>query len=318
MNRRLCRFWILALASILPLQSAMAWGPHGKITETPLTCRTLDEAIGRVWIVPESFRPCSAPGEANPPQPRREKASDGQSAGFRTVACEGSYPHHLQGICVGDQAIFWSFTTMLVKTGIDGKLLKKIPVANHHGDPCFQDGKLYVAVNLGKFNDPQGNADSWVYVYNAGDLSFEARHPVQEVFHGAGGIGFQDGRFFVVGGLPMGIEENYVYEYDPGFRFIKKHVVKSGHTLLGIQTATFALGRWWFGCYGTPQVLLVTDAEFRLLGRYEFDCSMGIVGLPDGRFLVAGGRCEKDKGCTGSARLAVPDEKSGLRFVADE
>ncbi len=128
---------------------------------------------------------------------------------------------------------------MLVKTGIDGKLLKKIPVANHHGDPCLQDGKLYVAVNLGKFNDPQGNADSWVYVYNAGDLSFEARHPVQEVFHGAGGIGFQDGRFFVVGGLPMGIEENYVYEYDPGFRFIKKHVVKSGHTLLGIQTATF-------------------------------------------------------------------------------
>ncbi len=127
---------------------------------------------------------------------------------------------------------------MLVKTGIDGKLLKKIPVANHHGDPCFQDGKLYVAVNLGKFNDPQGNADSWVYVYNAGDLSFEARHPVQEVFHGAGGIGFQDGRFFVVGGLPMGIEENYVYEYDPGFRFVKKHVVKSGHTLLGIQTAT--------------------------------------------------------------------------------
>ncbi|MDI9445581.1 MAG: hypothetical protein GXY25_09295 [Pirellulaceae bacterium] len=224
----------------------------------------------------------------------------------------------MQGICVDEEAIYWSFTTMLVKTGIDGKLLKKIPVANHHGDPCFQGGKLYVAVNLGKFNDPQGKADSWVYVYHAGDLSLAAKHPVPEVFHGAGGIGFQGGRFFVVGGLPAGVEENYVYEYDAEFRFIKKHIVNSGHTLLGIQTATFALGRWWFGCYGTPQVLLVTDEQFRLLGRYEFGCSLGIVGLADGRFLVAGGRCEKDKGCTGNARLAVPDEKSGLRFVANE
>lgn len=273
MKRRITRFWIPALISILPLRPAMAWGPHG---------------------------------------------GDSQPANFRPAACEGFYPHHLQGICVDDGAVFWSFTTMLVKTGPDGRLLKKVPVANHHGDLCFQGGKLYVAVNLGKFNDPQGNADSWVYVYNAGDLSLVAKHPVREVFHGAGGIGFREGRFFVVGGLPEGVEENYVYEYDEGFQFVKKHVVKSGHTHLGIQTAAFALGRWWFGCYGEPKILLVTDAEFRLRGRYEFDCSLGIVGLPDGRLLSAAGRSEKDKGCMGSVRLAVPDEKSGLRFVAEQ
>lgn len=240
------------------------------------------------------------------------------AAEFRNVTCEGAYPRHLQGICVGGEAIFWSFTTALVKTGSDGKLLRKVPVANHHGDLCFHDGKLYVAVNLGKFNDPQGHADSWVYVYDAGDLSFLAKHETQEVFHGAGGIGFREGHFFVVGGLPEGVEENYAYEYDGAFRFVKKHVIRSGHTHLGIQTATFACGRWWFGCYGTPKILLVTDADFHLQGRYEFDCSLGIVGLPDGRFLSADGRSEKDKGCTGSVKLAIPDGRSGFKFVVED
>ena len=50
-------------------------------------------------------------------------------------------------------------------------------------------------------------------------------------------------------------------------------------------------------------------------GRYEFDCSLGIEGLRDGRLLSAEGRCDKDAGCSGSARIVVPDEKAGLRIV---
>jgi glycerophosphoryl diester phosphodiesterase len=231
------------------------------------------------------------------------------------VTCEGTYPHHLQGICLDKEAIYWSFTTTLVKTDLNGKLLKKVPVANHHGDLCFHDDKLYVAVNLGKFNDPKGNADSWVYVYEADNLKENARNEVQEVFHGAGGISFRNGHFFVVGGLPDGVEENYIFEYDSQFTFVKKHVVKSGHTHLGIQTATFGHDCWWFGCYGNPKILLVTDADFQMKGRYAFDCSLGIEGLPNGRLLVASGQCEKNKGCTGHVRLALPDEKTGLKFV---
>jgi len=234
---------------------------------------------------------------------------------YQQVTCEGTYQHHLQGICVNEAAVYWSFTTTLVKTDLDGKRLKEVPVANHHGDLCCHDGKLFVAVNLGKFNDPKGNADSWVYVYDADTLEEVARQEVQEVFHGAGGIGFRDGHFFVVGGLANGVEENYVYEYDSNFKFVKKHVIQSGHTHLGIQTATFVNDRWWFGCYGDPKVLLVTDAAFNMTGRFQFDCSLGIVGLPDGRLLAATGRCEQGKGCTGSAKVAVPDEKSGLRYI---
>lgn len=234
------------------------------------------------------------------------------AADFHNVTCDGTYPHHLQGICADKEAIYWCFTTTLVKTDLDGKVLMKVPVANHHGDLCIHDGKLFVAVNLGKFNDQKGNADSWVYVYNAADLSSVLKHETKEVFHGAGGIGFREGHFFVVGGLPDGVEENYVYEYDGNFKFLKKHVIKSGHTHLGIQTATFANDRWWFGCYGSPQILLVTDADFKLIGRHEYDCSLGIVGLPDGRFLSASGKCEKEKGCAGNVRLAVSEEKTGL------
>ncbi len=237
---------------------------------------------------------------------------------IRKVTCEGTYPHHLQGLCADDRSIYWSFTTTLVKTDRDGKLIKKIPVANHHGDLCYHDGKLYVAVNLGKFNDPQGNADSWVYVYDAETLKELARHETQEVFHGAGGIGYRDGRFFVVGGLPNDVDENYVYEYDGEFKFLKKHVIDSGHTHLGIQTAAFAHGRWWLGCYGSPKILLVTDADFQMKGRYEFDCSLGIEELPNGQLLSASGSCDKTKGCRGSAQAAQPDEAAGLKSLKPE
>jgi hypothetical protein len=203
----------------------------------------------------------------------------------------------------------------LVKTDFSGVVIKKIPVANHHGDLCYHAGKLYVAVNHGKFNDPEGNADSWIYVYDADDLKELEKHEIQTVFHGAGGIGVRDGQFFVVGGLPDGVDHNYVYEYNPQFEFVAKHVVESGHTHLGIQTATFANDRWYFGCYGSPAILLVTDDEFRVLGRYEQNCSLGIEGLSDGRLLAAYGRCTQTDGCTGAARTAMPDDRNGFRLL---
>ena len=224
---------------------------------------------------------------------------------FENVHCAGDYQHHLQGVCTNQaDAIYWSFTTELVKTDRRGKVIKRIPVASHHGDLCFHEGKVFVAVNLGRFNDPRGNADSWVYIYDAGTLDLLAKHATQQVFHGAGGIGAMNGRFYVIGGLPDGIEENYVYEYDADFAFVKKHVIKSGWTRLGIQTATYHDGSWWFGCYGNPKILLKTDTDFKMQGRYEFDCSLGIVGIARGQFLVAKGPRTEAGRCLGSLQVA--------------
>src|SRR4029079_15065059 len=77
---------------------------------------------------------------------------------FQPVTCEGMYPRHLQGVCTDERdAIFWSFTTKLIKTDRFGKVVKLADVASHHGDLCFHQGKVFVALNLGKFNDPKGN-----------------------------------------------------------------------------------------------------------------------------------------------------------------
>jgi hypothetical protein len=235
---------------------------------------------------------------------------------FGPVACGGAYAHHLQGVCTdGRAAIFWSFTTALVKTDRAGKVVKRVGVASHHGDLCFHDGTVYVAVNLGKFNDPKGHADSWVYAYDAGDLSLLARHKTPEVFHGAGGVAYRDGKFLVVGGLPAGAKANYAYEYDGRFQFVRRHALGGGYTLMGIQTAAFADGHWWFGCYGAPKVLLRADAALKTVGRFEFDGSLGIVPLTNGKFLVARGGVTKDKRHTGRLVLAESDEKRGLKVI---
>jgi len=155
-------------------------------------------------------------------------------------------------------------------------------------------------------------ADSWVYVYNATDLSETARHKVPEVVYGAGGMANCDGRFIVVGGLPKDFEENYAYEYDKDFKFVKRHVIDSGYTSLGIQTATCCGGHWWFGCYGNPPVLLKTDSAFHLAGKYTFDSALGIAALQDGSFLVGRGKYFPGKGHTGRAFVADPDPQKGL------
>ena len=239
----------------------------------------------------------------------------GASAAFADewIQCEGDYQYHLQGVARDQEKnLYWSFTTELVKTDAAGKLITKVDVANHHGDLTYRGGKVYVAVNLGEFNQPMGKADSWVYVYDAESLEEVARHWTPEVVHGAGGIAFKDGTFYLVGGLPDGVFENYVYEYRSDFRFIKRHVIESGWTQMGIQTAEWYAGAWWFGCYGDPRTLLTTNASFRLTGRFPFDCSLGIVAGGAKQFLVADGPKTAEGRCLGRVRLVEPDPLKGL------
>ncbi|MBP3694480.1 MAG: hypothetical protein J6J31_08620 [Thermoguttaceae bacterium] len=178
-------------------------------------------------------------------------AGNSQAAGApQKILCEGTYRGHLQGLDNDGENIFWAFTTELAKTDGNGKLLKKIDVPNHHGDLCCHDGVVYVAVNRGQFNKEPGKAVSEIWTFRTDDLSFIAKYDVPEVVHGAGGIAYRDGFFYVVGGLPDSYEENYVYQYTPDFKFVKRHVLKTGHTHLGFQTACFTQGKFWFGFYG--------------------------------------------------------------------
>jgi hypothetical protein len=238
---------------------------------------------------------------------------DAVASAFRSANCEGVYPGHLQGICTDEcDAIYWSWTDTLVKTDARGRVLKQVKVAKHHGDLCFYDRKVFVAVNLGQFNLPAGHADSWVFVYDADTLGELARHRVPQVVHGAGGIGYHEGRFIVVGGLPAGVQENYLYEYDERFTFQQRHVLTSGYTLMGIQTAAYAEGAWWFGCYGVPSVLLRADSSLGLTGRWQFDAALGIVGAGNGRFLIGQNNVARGGGYQGQVVLARLAGEKGL------
>jgi glycerophosphoryl diester phosphodiesterase len=233
------------------------------------------------------------------------------------ITCEGKYPKHLQGVCLGDDnTVYWSFTTQLVKTDFSGKIIKKIPVADHHGDLCWADDKIYVAVNLGKFNAPAGNANNWIIAYHSESLEELKRYPVPEVIHGAGGIAHHAGKFIVVGGLEPGIKENYLYEYDAEFQLQKRHTLATGYTLMGIQTATFAHERWWFGCYGDPKTLITTSLDFQDLKHVTFEASLGIVGIDSGRLLVASGSCQPNDGCDGKLRVVQTDEITGAPTIS--
>jgi len=231
-------------------------------------------------------------------------------AGWGDVVCPGEYPRHLQGIATDDGGnIYWSFTTFLVKTDGAGALLAKVAVPSHYGDLTWHGDKVYVAVNYGKFNEEPGKAKSWVCVHDAGTLALLSSNAVPEVVHGAGGVEWFNGRFFVVGGLPAKHTSNYVYEYTESFAFVGRHVIASGQTRLGIQTVCRGRdGTWWFGCYGEPAVTLRTDDDFRFLGKQDFNSSFGIARTKDDNaLLIAMNKKVSEKINTASARLVKAD-----------
>jgi endonuclease/exonuclease/phosphatase family metal-dependent hydrolase len=197
------------------------------------------------------------------------------------IECEGTYGGHLQGVVSDGKSLYWSHTVQLVKTDLKGQQKIRIDVPDHHGDLTFQEGKLFVAVELGAFNREAGAADPWVYIYDAATLTLLKRHRVPELIHGCGGIASNGSSFVLVGGLPGNHPQNYVFEYDTNFQFLRRHVLFSGQTRLGIQTAAYFDAHWWFGCYGAPgnPGLLKVNTDFNLVGQSPVDFSYGIAAL---------------------------------------
>ena len=140
------------------------------------------------------------------------------------IQCEGTYGGHLQGVDSDGRFIYWSHTMQLVKTDLTGKVKVRVDVPNHHGDLTYHDEKIFVAVELGKFNRPPGESAPSVYVYDATSLALLSKYPVPELVHGCGGIAFHDNRFVLVGGLPGNHKKNYLFEYDTEFKLSLIHI----------------------------------------------------------------------------------------------
>ena len=203
------------------------------------------------------------------------------------IACEGKYRGHLQGTDAIGTNIWWSFTSTLVRTDLSGKVLASQDAPSHQGDLCVKGDTLYVAVNRGRFNTYTGGV-SFVMSYDATTLKPKKTWRL-DMPYGAGGMTWKDDRFYVIGGLPPTEVRNYVHEYDSDFRLIKRHVLETGYTVLGIQTATFMDGEFLFGIYGgdgNPSGTLRCSPDLSSFRRYVGNGSIGYAKIK-GRLYTA-------------------------------
>jgi len=231
------------------------------------------------------------------------------------IVCPGEYRGHLQGIATDGKSIYWVFSRDIVKTDLDGKVAAKAKLPHHGGDPCWHEGRLYVPVCGSGFNrklKPGAVSENYVFVFDA-DLKPLKKYHIPELEYGAGGIAVKDGRFFVVGGRPDGIPGNTIYEYDADFKPIGRHEAEFD-SLKGIQTANYASGRWYFGCYGTGGFTVETDEEFRVTRRLRPGAAIGAVILPGGKVLVGElikiGSYKRGGAAAMVVRFSVPPQKN--------
>ena len=232
-----------------------------------------------------------------------------RSAQFRNcekICCDGEYQRHLQGVATDGESLYWSFTDVILRTDRTGKILASQRAPSHQGDLCFKDGVVYVAVNRGRFNQ-ENEAVSEVSSYDAKTLKPLKTWPLKDMPHGAGGMTSKGDRFFVVGGLPATHECNYVYEYTSDFRLVKRHELNSGFTLMGIQTAEFEDGNFFFGIYGgkgNPPGVLKVSPDFGSCERFTGFGSIAIIKL-DGKFYT--GRATRNPDTKGQQGAVVRD-----------
>ena len=98
-----------------------------------------------------------------------------------------------------------------------------------------------------------------------------------------------------------------MYEYTPDFTFVKRHVLETGYTVLGIQAAAFVRGQFLFGCYSNkeyPTHTLACPTDLSSFRRLSMRTDVGMVDL-DGKIFSARTRRLPDGRWCG---FLIPDE----------
>lgn len=182
-----------------------------------------------------------------------ERASHPAGGERGKIKCEGEYPWHLQGVATDGTNIFWTFTTVLVKTDLDGRVLGKVEIGRgdgHMGDLCCRNGRVFVGMNLEYRNGCRRGDEVWEY--DGAALKLIKKHPTPEAVWCNNGVEFFDGNFWVITSAPRHCRYNMVFRYTADFKFIQCQMIDSGWTNLGVQTVCRHGDKMLFGCYGAP------------------------------------------------------------------
>jgi outer membrane protein assembly factor BamB len=196
----------------------------------------------------------------------------------KTIVCPGMYANHLQGITMYDGKIYWSYTTKIICTDIQGKFINTTDAPSHQGDLCAVDGKIYVATNNKKFNK-LNHAENYVYVYDT-NLKFIEKIKIDEMVCGLGGMEYHNGSFYLVGGADPKEPTFRIGKYSKDFKLEKMYYIPVGKSQKGVQTICFGYGKFWLGVYqvkGANEGLWEMDTDFNIVKKHNLGGSVGIV-----------------------------------------
>lgn len=200
-------------------------------------------------------------------------ATDAATPLSAKIVCEGTYPYHLQGVATDGAHLYWSFTTVLVKTDLTGKALATdAREGGHMGDLCCSDGKVYVGINRG---GGWGRVGDEVWQYDAATLKLERKIPTPQAVFCNNGVEWCDGFFYVIGSTPDHSAYNVVHVYTKDWKYRGCRFIDSGWTLWGVQTIARIGERLVFGYYGDmkdarmphPSGVFAVDPKALAFGR---------------------------------------------------
>ena len=219
------------------------------------------------------------------------------------IELEGEYAGHLQDVWMAGDTIWWAHTEGLVKTGRDGRIVRRVEVGGHHAGLEVKDGRLYTAVCA--FNgEPRGATTPQCHVmvgeYDAETLERIEMH-VLDINDRAGSFCFLEDGTFLVGCLrhpSLKPSEVKFHHIGRDYKLIKTHVVDVGQPVkLGIEVIRRYGTDLYLFIYGCPVIRL--DARtLETTGRIAFPG--GTVGIAKEGDSVWVGRTMKDsypKGC---------------------
>ena len=201
---------------------------------------------------------------------------------FKKVNLPAKFRGHLQGFAIGEGKIYWAQTHIMIRSDEKGNIERVVEAPGHHGDCCFHDGKLYVAVNFGKFNT-KDKAKNEVWVYDA-DLNFITSFPLPYLEGGLGGIEYYNGSFYCVGGIDPSEKEFKICKVSKDFKLEKEYFIPVENTFLGVQTILRTQGRFLLGCYlkpnTTPRLFTYEcDDDFKVIKRHKINTSCGMAAI---------------------------------------
>lgn len=199
------------------------------------------------------------------------------SAAPSGIVCEGEYPYHMQGVATDGTNLYWTFTTVLVRTDLDGKVLSRYEITRsggHMGDLCCRDGRVFVSMNHA-YRDGCRVGDE-VWEFDGRTLELARRHPTPQMIWCNNGLEWYGGYFWLVANVPHHSRYNYVFQFTPDFRFKCCRPIDSGWTNIGVQTVCLHGDKMLFGYYGGGEKgsefqhspgIFVVDAKALTSGR---------------------------------------------------